>query len=46
MRKISNKKYLKKKNDGESFGYMPKSGIGGSWGRYISFLRNHHIESI
>ena len=27
------------------FGYMPKSGIVGSWGRLISnFLRNHHTD--
>ena len=31
--------------DWASFGYMPKNGIAGSWGRLIpNFLRNHHID--
>ena len=30
---------------GHLFGYMPRSGIAGSWGRTIpSFLRNHQID--
>jgi hypothetical protein len=30
---------------GASFQYMPKSGIAGSSGRYVSdFLRNHQID--